>query len=472
MFLIYIDILGFKSLPHELSAETKIDPNYIREYFLLNPTREKIYEVFDSTEVNVLTDNFFIATHDINKVFLIIEEITRLRIPHINPRSIPFEIALGKKDLSDNWKPISQNETIDFLSTNLLESYRSYYRLSKGESPKETFILFTKEFYEQLSNDRRLLCDKLCHEKLDFYVANVQMMSDIDGTRTNDLIMIRKFKSKIQKEPIWKYFELKCFLFRDPSTDKWLFRFINLSLLENEIQPSNDVRTDHLSLIHRIYQIELLDGFLDRLTAENFEIEPGLIGSLDLINEKMEYMFWGYVNGYRMDTLAEDFGLNRPCYNLLKGGKSLRSTREIERIIESELLFHEPPYDSLTAIKDAIIHSLQLRNWTPSDAPFLLISAPVPLAIPEIRFNNDLLSIKISCSDAINPSCVTANVSGRHENDPTEILPTTVFTRINQDYISCNIQALQMGEQTDAAKINLYYLAEKFDDRYVMRSVN
>ena len=63
-----------------------------------------------------------------NKIIEKIQYLNELRIPTNPPREIPFEIALNVIYLEQDIQLIAQSAIINSLKTNLLDSYRRYYK--------------------------------------------------------------------------------------------------------------------------------------------------------------------------------------------------------------------------------------------------------------------------------------------------------------------------------------------------------
>src|SRR5688500_5481186 len=258
--MIFIDILGFSELPRELSIYTHINENYIRENFLIKPLIEKINSILNNNDKHfTFTDDHFIITNDLIKIFKLVNGTTNLSIPLTQVKKLPLEIAVGSADLEDDYDLISQNSTITFLKNDILKSYRSYYKLKNNDKIKESFVVITREFYNELPNDRGYLCSLINHNGKVFYLADLAMMADIDTKFTKDLIQVKKFEDKISKLSIWEYFEIKVLCFRIDHI--WKAQFLYIKLLENQVSEIPKLQTDHMIMFHKVYNITYLNEF-------------------------------------------------------------------------------------------------------------------------------------------------------------------------------------------------------------------
>src|SRR5207245_2941236 len=95
----------------------------------------------------------------------------------------PLEIAIGKADL-DKWARLDgrhllvQDETMDFLKSNLIASYHRWYKDNRGGHMTSTYLLFTESAYarlEPLDKKRcQLITDGVGAQKRAFFVASVE----------------------------------------------------------------------------------------------------------------------------------------------------------------------------------------------------------------------------------------------------------------------------------------------------------
>ena len=177
-FLIYLDILGFKDLPREISEKTGFDENIIRERFFSKPLEEKIKEiakdgVLHPKGVSVIegSDNYvLLLDNDIHKAFKILAELVTIKIPHKDYGFIPLEIAVDFKQIeivTNN--PINQNEVIEFLKNDIINPYRKKHKEAHAEQSitEETFILFTNVALDELQEHHKKECKEYSYQKKD-----------------------------------------------------------------------------------------------------------------------------------------------------------------------------------------------------------------------------------------------------------------------------------------------------------------
>lgn len=226
-YLVFLDVLGFEHLPEHLSGITGLEVSYIRENFLVNPLQLRIEQICSSEDRHYqFTDDHFIVVNSIDKVFRLIKAVSSIIIPLISPIQVPVEIAVGKGEISNTYNPINDNETIEFLKYDILKNYREWHKSkNNGKSIKNTFVALTNEFYEDLPSNRHVLCKEINFEGKKYFEANLEMMSDVDGSVTNDIRNLLTFKEKISNIHIWKFFEIKSLIYKDKD-DSWKSQFI------------------------------------------------------------------------------------------------------------------------------------------------------------------------------------------------------------------------------------------------------
>ena len=123
-------------------------------------------------------DDWILLTDDVDKVFISIQEILNHKTRYKGFEKIPLEIAIGKVDYDDisfDLKTIiSKDATITYLKSGILKKYHKWYKEKYHEVLKSTFIVLTKEFFENLEpldRDKCGIIDKEADESF-FYVKN------------------------------------------------------------------------------------------------------------------------------------------------------------------------------------------------------------------------------------------------------------------------------------------------------------
>jgi Mg/Co/Ni transporter MgtE len=105
----------------------------------------------------------------------LVGKLTTIRIPHKAYNFIPLEVGLGTKEIDEDIrvKPINKKEIIKFLKSDIINPYRSYYKKKHGEKIKETFVLFTPDFFDDLEPLDRKYCERISYKTKTFFVADV-----------------------------------------------------------------------------------------------------------------------------------------------------------------------------------------------------------------------------------------------------------------------------------------------------------
>lgn len=114
-YIIFIDILGYQEVANEISSQTNLDSSYVRQSFLRDPLTRAIVKFGNAVSLRYFSDDFLVFTNNLETVFGIIYEVSRLAIPFNTPKLVPFEVAVGVTDLNTNFDPIDQDETVRFL---------------------------------------------------------------------------------------------------------------------------------------------------------------------------------------------------------------------------------------------------------------------------------------------------------------------------------------------------------------------
>ena len=181
-YLIYLDILGFKELPKILEERSGFEEDIIREYFLTDALKKKIEEIkreeiqtHDGISEITGSDNYLLIVGDIQTAFELVGKLTTIKIPHKDHEFIPLEVALGTKEIDKGIEvhPINREKIIEFLKEDVINPYRSYYKNKNDETIKETFVLFTQEFFDDLEPLDKKYCERISHKKT-FFVADLE----------------------------------------------------------------------------------------------------------------------------------------------------------------------------------------------------------------------------------------------------------------------------------------------------------
>ena len=173
-YLVYLDILGFEYRPRELAEEKKIPEDVVRQNLFTVPLETKLNAIAEkgmlSRGTGVLkgSDNYVVVVDKIQTAFEVIGELVQLEY-------IPFEIGAGAQEFDEPTDIDIKNrkEVIAFLKDDIINPYKRYCKNKRGNSIKETFLLFTEEVFNDLEPLDKKYCEKIFHEKT-FYVVDIK----------------------------------------------------------------------------------------------------------------------------------------------------------------------------------------------------------------------------------------------------------------------------------------------------------
>ena len=183
-YLVYVDILGFEDLARVIAKKSGFEEDWIRQNCLSDPLEKKIEEIKREgiqipqgiSEIEG-SDNYVLIVDHIQTVFELVGKLTTIRIPHKDYKFIPLEVGLGTKEIDEDIevKPINRKEIIKFLKSDIINPYRSYYKNKKkhGAKIKETFVLFTPDFFDDLEPLDKKYCELISYETKTFFVADL-----------------------------------------------------------------------------------------------------------------------------------------------------------------------------------------------------------------------------------------------------------------------------------------------------------
>lgn len=230
-YIIYVDILGFKNLPQELSDKTGFNVDRIRQDYFSKPFKEaltKIKKKCVQTAEGISeiegSDSCILVVDTFKAICEILGTLISIEIPHKDYGDIPFEIALDAREFDDISKVelINRNEIVDFLKNDILSPYRRYYRAKNKKPIKNTFIVATEHFINQLEPIDRDYYKKITYDKKIFFLTEFKKILErnqvykfleeinIEGSklyeRINDLYIppleYEEIKKALEKENI------------------------------------------------------------------------------------------------------------------------------------------------------------------------------------------------------------------------------------------------------------------------------
>ncbi len=155
--------------------------------------------------------------------------VTTLRIPHRDCKFVPFELAVDVKEIKEKEiENINRKEIIEFYKNDIVKSYKKYYKSKHNDSIKQTFVVHTDKFHKVLElKSRHLFSEKIEFKGSIFFLADLDIMQDIESSTHDNKINIKKFKISITKEPLlWKHLELKALLFSSLDSNNWKIQFL------------------------------------------------------------------------------------------------------------------------------------------------------------------------------------------------------------------------------------------------------
>jgi hypothetical protein len=181
-YLVYVDILGFEDLARVIAKKSGFEEDWIRQNHLSDPLEKKIGElkregIHVSKGISEIegSDNYVLIVDHIQTAFELVGKLTTIIIPHKDYKFIPLEVGLGTKEIDEDIKvkPINRKEIIKFLKSDIINPYRSYYKKKQGEKIKETFVLFTPDFFDDLEPLDRKYCERISYKTKTFFVADL-----------------------------------------------------------------------------------------------------------------------------------------------------------------------------------------------------------------------------------------------------------------------------------------------------------
>jgi hypothetical protein len=168
-FLIWIDILGFDSLPREIHEEKGVEERKVRADFI-----KILQEKVDSIEAKGLIlgknygekDDWLLVADSMNAVFRVISEILEHNTGYEGHERIPLEIGVGVGDY-DRWarfvgtELVVENSTIDVLKTKIIGYYHKWYERNNKRKIKSTFVVLTESAFDRLEPLDKEMCSRI-----------------------------------------------------------------------------------------------------------------------------------------------------------------------------------------------------------------------------------------------------------------------------------------------------------------------
>ncbi|MGA7542977.1 MAG: hypothetical protein WBW34_07935, partial [Nitrososphaeraceae archaeon] len=281
----------------DLAKKSGFDEEFINECCLSRPVEAVIEEIKKENNVVSKSGGYTIIANDFKSVFNAVRSLSTIRVPHKDFSSIPMGIAIDvkehKNDRDENLHKKEGNPASTSLNDDLIMLYKKYEITHNSQNAMDTFVVYTREFHDELKQtERHLFSREIYFDDKTFFLGDLTVMQDTEGVISNNKINIEKFKQRIQQHKFWNYFEIKTLLFRSVESDIWKVQFLYVRLLEDATSVLDGVKTDHLMLVHQLFDIGQLNDLLAQITSGD-EIRIGRItGSLGLITNKIKYDFY------------------------------------------------------------------------------------------------------------------------------------------------------------------------------------
>lgn len=212
-FLIWLDILGFQELAHEVAEQCNLSERKVRDDFI-RIINEKVADLKKNGLIIGKKygegEDWLLATSSLDSVFQAITCLLDHNTEYRNCEKIPLEIGIGIMQY-DRWaklegsKLIEENSTINFLKKPIIGYYRKWYKRTYLTSIKSTFIVLTEQVYDEMEPFDKEFCNEIEYdtsletrrsERISFWVADSNNL--LQRGRTLD------FLSKIGKaESSW-----------------------------------------------------------------------------------------------------------------------------------------------------------------------------------------------------------------------------------------------------------------------------
>jgi len=184
VYLVYLDILGFKKLPSEIAEKSGFDEDIIRQNYLSEPIKKMIDKVREkaismSQGISEIegSDNYVLLVDSIPTAFELVENLTTIRIPHNDYKFVPLEVALDVREIDEavEVEPINRGAIIDFLKNDIISPYRRYYKNNNnGVGIRETFVLLTQKFFDDLAQWDKKYAEKIDYAGKPFFRVDVE----------------------------------------------------------------------------------------------------------------------------------------------------------------------------------------------------------------------------------------------------------------------------------------------------------
>ncbi len=181
MFLIWLDILGFDKLASIISENIRVDKRKVRLDFI-QIINKKIDELVDSGHIigkrYGQSDDWLLVTKSLDDAYYAIGKIINHHTGYNDYSQIPLEIGLGFSNFDQHTQLDGiglsiENETIEFLKSDIIYEYRKWYKINNNVSIKDTFIVISERCFAKMNAFDKEKCIKIQHDSKIFYGINL-----------------------------------------------------------------------------------------------------------------------------------------------------------------------------------------------------------------------------------------------------------------------------------------------------------
>jgi len=185
MYILYLDILGYDELANEIAEKKGIDDRDVRKKF-----KDVINEILEdlSTDKEIISfyfkkDDWLVIIDELFRLFKIIYRIFTHSTGYKDYEKIPFEVSIEiinyRKGMKlDGEKLLEEKEILRALKK--CKQNSEFYKIARPkDQKKQSFIIFTEEFYATLPPLERKICEDfnyfdLKHNRNLCHIANIE----------------------------------------------------------------------------------------------------------------------------------------------------------------------------------------------------------------------------------------------------------------------------------------------------------
>ena len=172
-YLVYLDILGFEELAEEIAERSGFQGDWVRENVISKPLRKRV-ETVTKEPIKVSSDSYLLMVDSVQSAFEAVGELTATRIFHGAHEHIPLELGLDIREVDEAVEPESCKAIIQALKNDIIRAYHRYCRDEMGVQIKQTFVLLTPAFFNDLEPLDKRHCEPLSCRGTDFFLADLR----------------------------------------------------------------------------------------------------------------------------------------------------------------------------------------------------------------------------------------------------------------------------------------------------------